>query len=70
MSEGPGKYDEACTLARVMTGASLAVLIVVGGRHGGGFSVQSIREVPPENLARLLEMTAEALRKDASDAPT
>jgi hypothetical protein len=41
---GPGKYDDVCTQAREATEATEAasvVLIVFGGKHGHGFSVQS-----------------------------
>ena len=34
---GPGKYDDACTAARVMTSAEVAILIVLGGDKGSGF---------------------------------
>ncbi len=38
---GPGKYDEACTNARIATAATGGVLLIVlDGRHGSGFSAQ------------------------------
>ena len=48
MPFGPGKYDEAATVARRMTGGDV-LLIVVGGAQGGGFSAQC----SPALLARL-----------------
>lgn len=60
---GPGKYDDACTQARESTGAAGAVLIVLDGDHGYGFSVQ----VTPEALFRLpemLEYMAKQIRAD------
>jgi hypothetical protein len=40
-SNGPGKYDDACTAARIATQARAAVLIVTDGNRGSGFSVQA-----------------------------
>jgi hypothetical protein len=40
MPAGPGKYDAACTVARLTTKATGAVLIVLDGVHGSGFSCQ------------------------------
>lgn len=45
---GPGKYDKACTQARKDTGAHTIILIVLGGKEGEGFSVQS--KIPGANL--------------------
>ncbi len=42
--KGAGKYDEACTSARAATKADGTILIVIGGEHGNGFSVQ----MPPQ----------------------
>ena len=41
MPAGPGKYDDACTEARLVTAARAVVLIVIDGEEGSGFSVQS-----------------------------
>lgn len=46
---GPGKYDPETTAARLSTEAIGVALLVFGGRHGDGFSVQ----VPAEILFRL-----------------
>ena len=40
MPMGPGKYDVACAVARTMTGGDGVILIVLGGKHGSGFSAQ------------------------------
>lgn len=61
-AHGPGKYDGACSIAREMTEAGLVLLIVVGGRSGDGFSVQSVAPVDTTKLAALLEDTAKQLR--------
>lgn len=41
MPLGPGKYDNALTRARKSCGATDAVLIVLNGSLGPGFSVQA-----------------------------
>lgn len=38
----PGKYDDACTLAREASGGQTVLLIVLHGHAGSGFSVQSM----------------------------
>jgi len=42
--DNPGKYNDACTVARMLAQAKGVLLIVIEGDHGSGFSVQ----VPPE----------------------
>lgn len=37
---GPGKYDAACSRARIDTKAEGVLLIVFNGEHGQGFSAQ------------------------------
>jgi len=62
-TDNPGKYDDACTQARLATGALGTVLLVLGGRKGHGFSVQA----PPEVLSALpgmLETVAAEIRRD------
>lgn len=41
MAQGPGKYDDALTVAREACGSTAALLIVLNGRHGPGFSMQA-----------------------------
>jgi hypothetical protein len=41
MADGPGKYDDLCTHVRTTTKAAAAIVIVVNGTHGTGFSVQA-----------------------------
>ena len=41
MALGPGIYDDACTQARLATEAMGAILIIVEGKSGSGFSVQA-----------------------------
>lgn len=56
---GPGKYDHVATDARKAAKAAGIGLIVIGGEHGDGFSVQ----MPPE----LLLVLPELLRTMATD---
>lgn len=37
---GPGKYDDLCTHVREAAKAQGAVVIIINGEHGQGFSVQ------------------------------
>lgn len=37
---GPGKYEDACTIARCMTNAAATLLIIFDGNRWTGFSAQ------------------------------
>jgi hypothetical protein len=52
MPFGPGKYDDLCTDVRTRARADAAIVIVINGTHGNGFSVQA----PPEITTRLPEL--------------
>ena len=54
----PGKYDDACTNARRETEAVGVILIVVAGKHGHGFSVQTADPDLEKQLPTLLRYTA------------
>lgn len=41
MALGPGKYDELCTYVREKAKAQGVIVIVFGGEHGAGFSMQA-----------------------------
>ena len=63
---GPGKYDVACTVARTACGpASEAVLIVLNGVHGDGFSVQASL-LTLGRLPEILRQMASAIEEDLS----
>jgi hypothetical protein len=62
MPVGPGKYDDACTAARLETGAVAVALIVLGGKQGHGFSVQGAPELVA-GLPELLEIMAIQIRE-------
>jgi hypothetical protein len=63
MTIGPGKYDDLCRYAREHAGAAGAVLLVIGGTHGSGLSVQASAGVQML-LPELLEELAQAIRAD------
>lgn len=62
MALGAGKYDDLCTYVREQADAKAAIVIVVGGNKGQGFSCQA-------DLATLLmlpdmlELIAKQLRE-------
>lgn len=58
---GPGKYDAACTRALVETKARVAILIVLGGEHGSGFSVNSISPADESQLPKILRELADMI---------
>lgn len=60
---GPGKYDDAATAARRITGGSV-LLIVADGKLGGGFSVQATPDVLLQ-LPDILEQVAKEIREGA-----
>jgi hypothetical protein len=66
MTVGPGKYDAAATAARKATGATDGVvLIVFGGKHGSGFSVQATADITaglPALLRNLADKVENELR--------
>jgi hypothetical protein len=65
MALGPGKYDDACTLARSVTGGQV-ILIVLGGGRGSGFACQC-EENSLHKLPELLESIAGQIRQDAGE---
>jgi hypothetical protein len=65
MADGPGKYDDVCTVARVSTQAEAVVLIVCAGNKGSGFSCQSIGK-KVHRLPELLRAVADQIEEDAT----
>lgn len=63
MAAGPGKYDKLCTMVREQTGGHGAVIIVVEGNAGHGFSVQ-LNHDDMLVLPNTLEHIATTMRKD------
>ena len=61
--DNPGKYDNLCTEARLKAKAHSAVLIILGGDKGFGFSVQ-MPEKAIAGLPAILEHMAAEIRRD------
>lgn len=65
---GKGKYDGLATFARLTTGASAVVLIVIDGKQGDGVSVQAdLAELGPRELARRIRLVADGLDEDGGN---
>jgi hypothetical protein len=63
MTIGAGKYDDLCTEVRAKACAAGAIVIVIGGEHGHGFSVHASPELTAR-LPELLEWVALEMRAD------
>lgn len=61
---GPGKYDDVCTLVREQTNAACAIVVIIEGDKGSGFSVQTTADVNGNTIALLLENMAQQLRDE------
>lgn len=70
LGEG-GKYDAQCEKLFFETGAAHALVIVIGGTAGSGFSMTSraLDPVDVVTVAALLEDVARQLREDAEKLP-
>jgi len=67
MAIGPGKYDDICTVIREMTGASCAMIVIIDGTKGSGFSIQSHSTIlNSDNIATLLENIANQIREEST----
>jgi hypothetical protein len=67
MALGPGKYDDICTRAREEAQALACVVMVLGGKHGSGFSVTAIDGVQRRvinDLPRLMRFMADSIERD------
>ena len=67
MFNGPGKYDDAATVARESTKADGVILLVIRGEKGSGFSVQAPLDVIME-LPTMLESIASQIRQQQANA--
>lgn len=75
MAIGPGKYDDLATHARVQSEAGFVLLLILGGKHGSGFSIQlhtplgeTLDEVPRMlEATRLLRTIANGLEGEAQE---
>jgi hypothetical protein len=61
---GPGKYDALATYVREQAQANVAIIIVVGGVLGSGFSVQAFGEDVTLSLPGLLRKIADDIERD------
>lgn len=68
MPNGPGKYDDVCTLARIATSAEAIVLIVANGNEGQGFSVQMADPRYLLTLPSVLRDVADEIEKQQTSA--
>lgn len=57
-----GKYDEISKHVLHATHAQIAMVVVLGGNKGHGFSICSTGIIPPEVIAELLENVAQKIR--------
>lgn len=60
---GPGKYDDLCTYVREKSGAVGAIVIIVEGDKGMGFSVQAPPRVHVQ-LAGVLRYISDTITLD------
>lgn len=63
---GPGKYDDLCTELREKTRAVGAIVIIVEGNQGNGFSVQGPLPVVAQ-LPQMLRFMADQIERDAQN---
>lgn len=61
MPTGPGKYGAVCTKVREETQAKAAIVIVLNGVSGTGFSVQSHGQDITHLLPALLRQVADQI---------
>lgn len=63
-TNGPGKYDDVCTQARIAARAVAAIVIIVEGEHGNGFSVQTLEPDLIPVLPAMLRVIADGIAHD------
>lgn len=64
MAEGAGKYDDLCVEVLRKTNADCAIVLVVNGNRGNGFSVNSLDHDFIFILPDILEDIASQIRQD------
>lgn len=65
MPTGPGKYDDLCTLVRDQAEARAAIVIVIEGNRGTGFSLQTTDPNVIRALPELLQLVAHQIRESS-----
>jgi hypothetical protein len=63
-TNGPGVYDHICTKAREESDADMAIVIIINGCDGNGFSVQARQDNYVFGLPDILENMAKKIRAD------
>ncbi len=63
MPQGPGKYDALTTYVRRKSDALGAIVIVIEGNKGSGFSVQATPELT-RSLPKMLRSMADEIDRD------
>lgn len=70
---GPGKYDDLCTYVREQAKAEAAIVIILNGEKGNGFSCQidaKHRELPVLlNVPEILRQTLAQMEADFQGKP-
>jgi hypothetical protein len=61
MPAGPGKYTAECARARIQAQADTAILLILGGRLGNGFEVQTVNHDAQADLPALLRSLADQI---------
>jgi hypothetical protein len=75
MAVGAGKYDDVCTFVRVQTQAAGALVVVLDGAKGDGFSLQgdvaTVLALPEllEHLARQIRADRSREERDVQEPP-
>lgn len=69
MPVGPGKYDDLCTYAREQAQATAAMVIIVGGKHGPGFAMQTADLRVQLALPQILRNIADEIERSAGKSP-
>jgi 2-phosphoglycerate kinase len=64
MTIGPGQYDDLCTYVREQSGGEAAIVIVIGGSKGNGFSMQFTNLAAMLQLRDVLQQMAKQIRAD------
>ncbi len=58
----PGKYDDLCTIVRESAEAETAIVIVLNGKQGHGFSLQTTVPTEKSRIADCLIEVAQQIK--------
>lgn len=64
MSNGPGKYNDLCVEAMEKAKAKCAIVIIMDGEHGNGFSVNATSPDYIHALPKMLMVMAMKVQQD------